>query len=271
MNGRLHLVLGAALCALCAGTVLAQEQKQEQEQEQEPKPELLFIVKEVVKPSMAKEYEDAVKQIVKEFEAYGVDPEQVSYRTVSGPEIGYIYVMPMEDFGSMETIRAAWMDAIEKIGQEKFMQISRRADSAVDHGERFHVARRPNLSYMPEKPSLTPEDVKFVGYSFLYVLPGHEQEFEELAEKYAALYKRHGIDIGWAVYQSITGADLPLYVVARGATSRASFHATSETVEQMLGEEGEKLGEEARKHLLRVELKEGWLRPDLSYPPMEQE
>ena len=90
MKKQLLFGLAVGVAALGA-TVLAGEEKQES------KPEMLCIYKEVVTPSKMKEYEAAIKYMISEFKAYDIDPELVNFRTVFGPEIGYVYVRSIEN------------------------------------------------------------------------------------------------------------------------------------------------------------------------------
>ena len=77
------------------------------------------------------------------------------------------------------------------------------------------------------------------------------------------------IDTGWNIYQSITGTDLPLYVVAKVAKSRADHYAQYEKDHEVMGEAAEALGEKTLALMRKIEFKEGRPRPDLSYPGPE--
>ena len=140
----------------------------------------------------------------------------------------------------------------------------------------FHAIKRDDLSYTPENPRLEPQEAKYIHYGFYYALPGKGKDLEALAKDYSNLYKSHGIDTGWNIYQTITGSDLPLYVVAVRAKNAADYHTNREKIAEVLGEAAEKIGEKVGSTVRRIEYKEGMLRPELSYPvptykPMEME
>lgn len=262
MNRKSKAVAAIMLGAMCAGLVQAQE-------EQETPPQMFFIVAETVKPSMTEGYEKAIKKMISEFDAYGVT--DVEFHTISGPEMGYVYVMPVEGFEGMSSVRDAWMGAIETIGEDKFDSIVKKADASVASVDRFHAIYHADSSYTPENPDLSPDEITFIGYTFVYVEPGYEEEMLDIAAEFAKLYEQNGINLGWSAYTQVTGTDLPLMVIARPAKSRADYYQQNEMIEQKLGEAGKSLRDKAAKHFRRIEMKEGWLRPDLSYPPVDVE
>ena len=146
-----------------------------------------------------------------------------------------------------------------------------KADAATVNRERLFTKHRAELSYTPENPALKSEDVKFLNYMFMYVTPGQEETFEEVAKEFVAIYKKNCIDTGWTVYQSVTGADLPLFVIVETGKSRAEFAANEERIETMLTEQTKELGKKATLCIRKVVRKEGYPRPDLSYPTPETE
>ena len=256
-----HLVVGmaAAVCVMGAGVRAGEEHGAE-------KPQLYCIYKEIVKPPLTEQYETAIKYMISEFKAYQIDPEKVHFKTISGPEIGYLYVMPIENFAGMDEMRANWREAVEVIGKEKFEDMVAPAEEAIDHVEVFHAIRRADLSYVPENPRLKPDEVEYIHYGFYYVIPGKEKEFEALAGEFVELYKSNNIDSGWVIFQAITGSDLPALVVAHAAKSSADYYSNRERVREVVGEEAKKLGEKVGALVRKMEFQEGMPRPDLSYP-----
>ena len=186
--------------------------------------------------------------------------------TVVGPELGYVFVMPIENWAGMDQMHANWTEAIEAIGEDRFEDIIAPAVDAMDHIEVFQVVRRNDLSYTPENPRLKPDEVKYIHYGFYYALPGKGEELEAIAKEFVELYKSKGIDTGWSLYQSVTGNDLPLYVVAHGAKSLTDYYTHREKLTEQVGEEGKKISAKVGATVRKMEYKEGTLRPDLSYP-----
>ncbi len=235
------------------------------------KPEMFAIFKDIVIPSKTQEYEDALKYMISEFTAYDIDPEMVNFKVVSGPELGHVFVIPIENFAALDRMQEDWNAASEIIGEEKFTDMMRAMEGAIDHVDRFHVMRRADLSYTPENTSLTSDEVKYVHYSFYYVTFGKKEQFAELAKEFAELYESKNIDRGWSIYESITGSDLPLYVVAQSSRSQGEFYIHRDEVRELLGEAGAELRKRAQTLVRRIEYKDGWTRPELSYPAPESD
>ncbi len=264
MKKRLLFGLAVGVTALGA-SVFAGDEKTEGE-----KPQMFVIYKDVVHPSKTQEYEAAIKYMISEFTAYDVDPEKINWRTVTGPEMGYAFVMPIENWAGIDKMHEGWQAAIEVIGVDKFESMMMAAAETMEHVEVFHVQRRADLSYTPEEPSLKAEDVNYVQYGFYYVTPGKNKVIEEIAKAYVELYKSNNVDVGWSVYESLTGPDLPLFVVAHPARSQSEFYEHRESLKELFGEAGKELGMKVMEGVRKIELKDGWIRPDLSYPAPEE-
>ncbi len=261
-----RLLFGMAACVTVIGTtVFAGEEKEG------PKPQMYVIYKDVVHPSKTMQYEAAIKHMISEFTAYNIDPKRMGWTTVNGPEMGYVYVMPMDNFAAIDRMHKDWEAAMDVIGAEKMEAMMTAVTETMDHVEVFHVQLRADLSYTPEETTLKPEDVKYVQYGFYYVMPGKKKVMEEVARQFAELYKANNVGTGWSIYESVTGNDLPLFVVAHPARSQAEFYEQREALKTLFGEDSKKLSEKVMQAVRRVELKDGWIRGDLSYPPTDEQ
>ena len=58
----------------------------------------------------------------------------------------------------------------------------------------------------------------------------------------------------------------PLYVIAMGAKSASDYYTHSEELDALMGEKEAPLVQKVMSCVRRVELKQGRIRPDLSYP-----
>jgi hypothetical protein len=257
-----HLAVGLATMLLgLGGSAFAGEEKEGAE-----KPQMYSIYKEVVKPGMVQQYEAAMKHMISEFAEYRIDPEKIHWKCVSGPEIGYIYVAPIENFADVDKGHENWMEALEILGAENFEEMVAPAYEATERAEYVHALRMPEASYVPENPRLEKDEIKYVHYGFYYAHPGKQKEIEAIAKEFADLYKEKGIDTGWSFYKMISGPDLPLYVVAQGAKSPADYYANRDRIKELLGPEAEKIGMKIGETIRRSEYKEGMIRDDLAYP-----
>lgn len=232
---------------------------------QNPEPKMALLVIEQVDPAGVMEYEKIVGEMVKLLAENNVDPEKVHFNTISGTEMGYVYVIPLENgFASMPTAHANFQEATASISEWK--ELDAKANKFVTSRAMFQSLWRSDLSYTPQDPRLKEDEIEHIGYTFIYVKPGQEEHFEELAAEFGSLYSRNNIRQPWNVYESITGNDLPLYVIAFPAKSELDLAETRSQIHETLGEEGAKLGAKAMSFARRFEQKDGTVRRDLSYP-----
>ena len=258
MKQRLVLGLAMGLCAIGAAAGPSEQEA--------PKPKLYCIFQEHVKPGMAEQYEAATRDLIGMLQSYQIDPEKVNFETVFGPEVGYVFVIPVENFAGMDTVHENWMEARKTVGEESWMATIAKAEAAVEHQECLFVSHRPDLSYQPEKPRLNPAEVKYIHYGFHYVIPGEGQKLEQVAKDYVALCKKLNVNTSWSVYEVVTGDDLPLYVVTHVGKSPADWYTHHEWVNEKLGEAGQELAARAQRLVRKYEEKFAVPRPDLSYP-----
>lgn len=254
----------AAMAYLSSSAMLAAQERSDGQ------PSWYFLVEEKVKPSMMEQYEKATKDMIKELEKHGHDDENLHFSTVFGPEMGYVFVIPIESIGASDQVMAAWQGVKESIG-DRWQKLEDRASEAVDHRAAFHVVHRPDLSYAPEKPQTPRGEATFISYHFYYAIPGKEREIEKVAQEFAKLYERKGLNDGWSVYQCITGDDLPLYVVAHPSSSQDAYYARKAEIAKAMGDDAQKLEKRAMSATRRLEQKVGWIRPDLSFPAAPKE
>lgn len=166
----------------------------------------------------------------------------------------------------MDKVWQDWETTIDAAGRDKFMAIQGKASAATDHGESFVLMLREDLSYLPETTALTAERPYRI-YHYWYALPGKEQQVEAVVKEYVQLYKSKGLTSGWRIYQTIMGPDIPMYVVVETAKDPAEYYANEMKVRSALAEAGQKLDEKAMQYARRAEIWDGWIRPDLSFPP----
>jgi hypothetical protein len=237
-------------------------------QAQDQTPEMLWftVFTDHVKPHAAMKYEANIRAIVDAMTAAGV--QDVKFVAISGPEMGYAYAMPGYGPNEYDAMNTNWMAGMEKVGPQKFMDLMKSAMASVESQDMGYLALRPDLSFKPEMVGFDPAK-PMRHYTLLYVVPGQEMAFEAVGAKYQALYTKHGIERGWRLYKYMSGADLPAYLVVESAADEHDHHKMNAEIDEVLGEEGQALFAEVGATLRRVETRTGWVRPDLSYPPME--
>lgn len=259
---KLALTLSLATVTLgVSGTATAQDQGP---------PQMYYIVQEFVKPPMMQQYEAAGKAFLKDLAATAMAKETIRFTTVSGTEVGYIYVVPVNGWAGLGKAFQDWEAAGKAMGQEKWMQHMARSSVAVEHSATSVLMTRIDLSYLPETAALTP-DRPYRHYTWWYVIPGKETDIEAVAKEYVALYQSKNIKTGWRVLQAVVGPDLPMYLVVSTAANEAAYFAEEQRIRDMTGGEWQRLNEKAMQFARRLEINDSWIRPDLSFPPMEQQ
>ncbi len=231
---------------------------------QEMQPTWFTIITDHVEISNMAAFEEASREFVRMFEDKGL--EDMSWITIMGPELGYTYAIPgmgPEDMGAMNAEWGAAMTALGAAGA----RLQERSDALVDSREMYYLLLRPDLSYKPEAVGFTPTEPHRTYVQFR-VLPAKVAEFEASARAWAEAYGRHGVDHGFRLYQYITGADLPMYLLVKNARDEAHAAAMSAQVTATLGADNDRLMQQTGATLRSVREMRGEVRPDLSYPPL---
>ncbi len=194
-------------------------------------------------------------------------PEEMVYYTLSSPETGYSYAIPMESMTDFMKLNEQWMGMVNQIGWEKWEEMS--ASDLVEHSSMNFYVEMPEGSYHPEGFVESMPDQPVRHYDWLYPKSGMEDEFGKVLKEWAALYAEHGIESGWTAYQAVSGDDLPLIVLITPATSAGAYYMMSDEVDEVLGEAGQALMMKSMEMMRKFEHNEAMFRPDLSLVPDE--
>ncbi|MFO7589070.1 MAG: hypothetical protein R6X22_13565 [Gemmatimonadota bacterium] len=209
-------------------------------------------------------FEEKTRAFVRLFEDAGV--EGVSWVTITGPDLGFAYSIPGKGPGDMDEMNESWGAAMQAIG-EAGSRLMAESDALVESREMFFLLLRPDLSHNPETVGMSP-DFPYRHYVQLQVHPAKAQAFEASATAWAEAYAKHGIERGFRVYQYMTGADLPKYLIVEHAKDEAEFHAAEAEIRAKLGADREALYARTVPTLKSVREMAGWVRPEFSYPSM---
>jgi hypothetical protein len=126
---------------------------------------------------------------------------------------------------------------------------------------------RPDISFLPEKERLKPEEIGFYTWDFVWVVPGKETEFEALNKEWIALSKARDACDPFMTYAGDLGTPSPVYVWFEYAKSAADYAAAEERFWTSLGDAGADLSRRTRALIRKLESKTGRYRPDLSFAP----
>ena len=232
-----------------------------------PKQQLFVLYDEVANPSMVAQYEGATKDLIKAFGEKKVTSPSFAVNTYMSADMHYMYLTPIANWAQLDTINKDWMGASDVIGKDRWADIQRRGNGAMTSYDQMIVARRDDLSYRPENPRATPEQEPFARLEYYYLKPGTEEQAEQVAKDYVALFKEKKIADGFMIYTALSGHDLPLLLSVIPAKSPADFAAADEKTTATLGDALRTLQGRALALTRRIERKDTWYRPDLSYMP----
>ena len=252
------LIVSFVVClCLSTNTIQAQEKKSQ-----------AFVVWEYdVKPSMFMQYEESVKKQI-ELNTKANFPYPVA--TYSTNDHHYYFLIAVENFATVDSIYEAFNETWKAIREEQLQIMRKLREGTYDHLRMGMYYLRFDLSYIPENPRLTEDEMNFIWWNFYYIKPGMGTQANSIAKEWQALYKENNIPDGWNFYVGDFGSEEPVRVVAGGAKSAADYF---QQVEKNVKLFGEKYGEMAKKTMdicRRFEQKFGMIRPDLSYTPKEK-
>lgn len=231
------------------------------------KPTFITVHEEIVPPSMVMRYETLTKEFLGALAAKNVNDPNIALTTFMTSDFHYVYISRLQNgLAGFEPMYNAWMSLPDKVGKEKWADLMARSVGTTSSYNEVLAMRRDDLSYMPATPRLKPEEEIFTRWQFYYLIPGKEMEAEQIAKDYAAAFKAKNIPNGFTIYMAMMGQDLPLLVAAIGAKSPADFAAMDEKDTATLGNDLRALQARALSITRKFETREGWYRPDLSYP-----
>ena len=232
-----------------------------------PKPQLYSLYEEVAIPSMVTQYEGATKDFVKALGEKKLTSSSFVMNTYMTSDFHYIYMTPIANWAQLDTIDKEWRGVKEIIGADRWTEIMKRGNGAMTSYDAAIVARRDDLSYQPENPRVPPNQEPYARVDFYYLKPGAEEQAEQVAKDYVALFKEKKIADGFTIYMAMSGHDLPLLVAVIPAKSPADYAETDEKTTAALGDALRTLQGRALSLTRRLERKDVWFRPDLSYMP----
>jgi hypothetical protein len=232
-----------------------------------PKPDLYVVHEEVVPPAMMGRYEGVTKEMLGMLAEKNVTNPSIAFTTFMTTDMHYVYVSRLPGgFSGLDAMYTAWMSLPDTLGKEKFKDLETRGAATMSSYNEMIIMRRADLSYEPATPRIKPEEHRFYRWDFYYLQPGKESEAEAIAKDYVALFKSKNVGDGFTIFMATMGQDLPLLIAAIPSKSPADFAAVDEKTNATLGADLRALQARALGITRRLEHREGWVRPDLSYP-----
>lgn len=214
-----------------------------------------------VNPGMNQEYEKVAKDFVsacKEHKLEGAD-----WATARMDDNTYLTISPIENMADFDKNPLAPLR--EKMGDEAFGKIFERYNKCYDkHGDMV-VVLNAALSYMPDGLTTTTEGQNYRKWYYFYVTPSNIQNLKGKLEEIKALYEKKGAKQHYRIYHNSFGSTGDYYVAVVSGKDPVSYAQVNDDTNKLLGEEGKKLFDEMMKYVLKMDIKSGWMLPDLSY------
>jgi hypothetical protein len=231
---------------------------------QEPAPQLYLMGNFLIDASRTAEYEAALKDLLGSLGKHGFP---VLFDTYSTDDSRYFIIYGLESYAGVDRWKEAWRDLALKIGPEAFQALRRRMGALELEAVYQFWYFRPDISYLPKKERLKPEEIGFYTWDYVWLVPGAEAEFEALNKEWMALSRARGARDPFLTYAGDLGTDGPVYVWFEYGKSAADYAAAEEAFWRSMGDAGADLSKRTRALIRRLDTKTGRYRPDLSYAP----
>jgi hypothetical protein len=231
---------------------------------QEKQPELSLIGDFLVDTSRVAEYETALKDLLANLEKHSF-PFSLS---TSNTDDGHYYIVyPMKNYADADAWLEAWGELAQKMGPENLQALQRRLVAAEIERVYQFWRYRPDISFLPEKERLKPEEIGYYTWDFVWLIPGKEAEFEAANKEWIALSKAKKARDPFLTCEGDLGTQMPVYLWIEYGKSAADYAVTEEKFWKSMGEEGAALSKKTRALIRKMDSKTGQYRPDLSYAP----
>jgi hypothetical protein len=196
------------LFALAMTPLFAQNQNLEQ-------PKYWMVQNVSVKPNEISSYETSVKSMIS-----GLNAQTTSIQWYAFVDIDhgiYTYVSPLDDFSRLDNIFGDWNAVASKLSS-----IHNNLNDLVNSWEMMVMASMPHLSYSPKTQSKT---ATYNIVEVMNVVPGKEDQFENILKQWATSFESSNVDFGWTVYKIIFGKDMPQYHIVYNGSTASSFQS----------------------------------------------
>lgn len=151
------------------------------------------------------------------------------------------------------------------LGSEHWRAIREQYVRANEYFHVFLVRYHADLSYLP--PNSEHQELSFRFLEFYYIVPGKEDQMEQVLSERLALLQNVDISFPYDVFVGDIGTERPVYFVVHRARDRVEFYSRRIQETQRLGEAGQTLEDTMQALLRRFESRGAVLRSDLSYVP----
>jgi hypothetical protein len=230
---------------------------------QEVKDQLYIVREEVVKVDMWDKYESTSKEWIKMMTEAGLD---FPYMRASQRDDGhYYYLLPLDNYASIDKFPGIFGSAIEKIGKDKWAEFMVENESSIETHKDFIVKWSAQYSYVPKEPRLKLEDTNFIHWMFFHYKLENRKEIMDIMKEWKKLYEDKNIKNGYSIWLIELGLDNNMIALTENYKDGADFYATQKEDNALMEAEAGALWGKMSKFVTSIENKYGSPRPDLGF------
>jgi hypothetical protein len=231
------------------------------ETEAQDKEELLWLVdEEVVKPEMINQYYEVSKELM---ELCKAEKFPYAYNVWNPQPFQFALWYPINEMNDITRIQDAWDEIIEKFGTDKFAKFQECIESQVSKVMETQL----NLSYEPESPRLSEEEIGYCYWQDIYVKKGSEKVVEDLFKKITSAMKDQGIEDAIYVGKGMLGYEGPVYFAWSYGKDRMDFLEQQKKTLEIIGSSYKEVNAELIKHIKDIQnTHDTWVK-ELSFKP----
>lgn len=212
-----------------------------------------------VSPSNSDDYRKAVK----EFVAALTDAEIKSAEWYAHwqDNYTYLYAVPIDNMGEFDG--SYWEEAIEKIGREKFFQLTNNMESKIEEQKLTVYQRVDDLSY--QHKDYVGKVTAYREWNMIQIDPSKKMELKAMAEDRIKLYKENSIVANFGYYECAIGCPEGSIAVVNFAESPVQLAKDNKAKAEKIGAKEQALWNEVKKIMNSIDHLTGYYLPELSY------
>jgi len=228
------------------------------------KDQLYFVHEDIVKPDMYEKYEEASKGFVDLFKELKVP--RMSRASMTN-DLRYFYITPIDSYSDIDKSQKEWEQVLKNAPEGAMEKAYAKFEGCYDIHKDYIVKYKDALSYWPDEPRISNEEIKYLNWGFYWFKDGSGKKVTGIAKKFKQAYLDNDIKDGFSIYTSDLGMDRNLWIVVNFGKSEEDFYKQQAINSEKLKESVKDLRKELRSVMLKYEEANGWRRPDLSYYP----
>jgi len=227
------------------------------------KEKILWLVgEEVVKPEMIDQYYEVSKDLM---ELCIAEKFPYAFNVWNPQPFHFALWYPIQEMNDITQIEEAWDAIVEKYGPEKFAKFQ----ECIESQNSKVMETLLNLSYEPETPDLSEEDIAYCYWQNIYVKKGSEKAVEELFKKAVTAMKEKERKDGMYIGKGKIGYEGPVYFAWSYAKDQRDLLEKQKEFGEDMGETLEQINAELIKHITDIVNEyDSWVK-ELSYNPEE--